>query len=122
MKTKTAARRGPGRPPSPDRATETFQLRTTPEQRAPWAESARASGQTESEWARDAFNAWVLVCTRAVELGANPQALLDAALDDNARIRAAIVELEHARALSTTEDRVLRVLSPVAWARRQNPE
>jgi hypothetical protein len=122
MKNKTGVRRGPGRPPSPDRAAETFQFRTTSEQRAPWAQSAHDNGQTESEWARDALNAWVHVCTRAAELGTNPQALLEAALDDNARIRAAIVELEHARSLSTTEDRVLRVLSPAAWARRQNLE
>ena len=110
--------RGAGRPPiAGTTARETFQLRVTSEQRAPWQASATASGQSESEWARDGLDAWVRFCARAAELGTNPQQLVDAALEDHARVRAAVAELASVRSLSKTESRLFRILAPAEWAR-----
>jgi hypothetical protein len=114
--------RGAGRPPIAGApARETFQLRVTTEQRARWQTSALASGQSESEWAREALDAWVRFCERAAEIGTNPQQLVDAALEDHARVRAAVAELATARSLSTTENRLFRILAPSAWARTRSP-
>ncbi len=114
--------RGVGRPPIAGApARETFQLRVTTEQRTPWHAAALASGQSESEWARDGLDAWVRFCARAAELGTNPQQLVDAALEDHARVRAAVAELASARSLSKTESRLFRILAPVEWARTQAP-
>jgi hypothetical protein len=114
--------RGAGRPPiAGTTARETFQLRVTSEQRAPWQASAAASGQSESEWARDGLDAWVRFCARAAELGTNPQQLVDAALEDHARVRAAVAELASVRSLSKTESRLFRILAPAEWAQTQAP-
>jgi hypothetical protein len=114
--------RGAGRPPIAGApARETFQLRVTTEQRARWQTSALASGQSESEWAREALDAWVRFCERAAEIGTNPPQLVDAALEDHARVRAAVAELATARSLSTTENRLLRILAPSEWARTRSP-
>jgi hypothetical protein len=113
--------RGAGRPPIAGApARETFQLRVTTEQRTRWQTSALASGQSESEWAREALDAWVRFCERAAEIGTNPQQLVDAALEDHARVRAAVAELATARSLSTTENRLFRILAPSEWARTRS--
>ncbi len=114
----TAARRR-GRPVSPTGARETFQLRVTADQRARWQAKAEARVQSESEWAREALDAWVTVCERAAAHGVEPSALFADALEAYGRVRAAIAELGAARALSTTEQRLLRVLAPTEWARRE---
>ena len=114
-------KRGRGRPVLQDAARDTFQLRVTKAQRAPWQEAATAQALSESEWARAGLDAWVAVCRRAGELGADPRELVAAALEDHARVRAAVAELTSARSLSTTEARLLRVLAPSEWARREAP-
>ena len=114
--------RGAGRPPLAGApARETFQLRVTTEQRSRWQTSALASGQSESEWAREGLDAWVRFCERAAEMGTNPQQLVDAAIEDHARVRAAVAELATARSLSTTESRLFRILAPTEWARTRSP-
>jgi hypothetical protein len=119
---KAQRNRGAGRPPIAGApARETFQLRVTAEQRAPWQASALASGQSESEWARDGLDAWVRFSARAAEMGTNPQQLVDAALEDHARVRAAVAELATARSLSTTANRLFRILAPAEWARTRSP-
>lgn len=119
---KARRNRGAGRPPTAGTpARETFQLRVTTEQRAPWQAAALASGQSESEWARDGLDAWVRFCARAAEMGANPQQLVDVALEDHARVRAAVAELATTRSLSTTENRLFRILAPAEWARTHSP-
>src|SRR3954470_5481739 len=86
-----------GRPPiAGKKAEETFQFRVTKEQRAPWQASAQAWKLSESEWARSGLDAWVKICDCAAELGANPRELVDAALADHVRVRAAINELARA--------------------------
>ena len=112
-------KRGRGRPPAANPATTTFQMRATPAQRAVWRGSAEASGQAESEWARDAFDGWVLLCQHAAELGTNPREFLGEAIESRARVRAAVAELTAARTLSNTEARLFRVLAPVEWARNR---
>ncbi len=107
-----------GRPPiAGTAARETFQLRVSAEQRAPWQASAIASGQNESEWAREGLDAWERFCVSAAELGVKPRELVDLALEDHARVRAAVAELAAARTLSTTESRLFRLLAPSEWAR-----
>jgi len=86
-----------GRPPIADRKAETtFQFRCTEEQRAPWQGSAQACGLKESEWARRGLDAWVRVCDQAAELGVDPRELVEHALSDHVRVRAAIAELARA--------------------------
>jgi hypothetical protein len=109
--------RGPGRPPIDNPARNTFQLRVTVGQRRSWHEAARAAGQTESEWAREGLDAWMIVSGHAAELGVNPIDLLRAALDDHARVRAAVAELASVPSRSPGEDRVFRLLAPAAWSR-----
>jgi uncharacterized protein (DUF1778 family) len=106
-----------GRPPSPNPASEPLQLRATPDQRAAWRAASAASSQSESEWVRDGLAVWIRICARAAELGTNPDELAIAALDDHARVRAAVAELVAVRSRSTTEDRLLRLLAPSEWAR-----
>jgi hypothetical protein len=100
----------------------TFQLRVADEQqRKRWQESAETQAQAESKWARDGLDAWVGVCARARELNANPRELLETALADHARVRAALAELLSARSISDTErNRLLRVLAPTEWARLES--
>lgn len=116
---KTPAPRRLGRPVSPAAARETFQLRVTGAQRQPWQDAAQSCHLTESEWAREGLDAWARVCRRAAELGLEPAGLVTDALEDHARVRAAVAELAAARSLSTNERRLLRVLAPAAWARRE---
>jgi hypothetical protein len=86
-----------GRPPiAGKKAEETFQFRVTREQRAPWQASAEAWKLSESEWARGGLDAWVKVCDCAAQLGVNPRELVDVALADHVRVRAAIGELARA--------------------------
>jgi hypothetical protein len=119
---KPSTRKG-GRPPiASTPARETFQLRVTTEQRAPWQASALASGQSESEWAREGLDAWASFCARATELGTNPRELVDVALEDHARVRAAVAELATVSTLSPTESRLFRVLAPSEWARASRRE
>ncbi len=115
---KKPAPRKRGRPTSEDAARETFQLRVTTEQRTPWKDAATASAQTESEWARAGLDAWALVTKRATQLGADARTLVAEAIEDHARVRAAVAELLAVRSPSTTEQRLLRVLAPSEWARR----
>ena len=98
----------------------TFQLRVSDDrQRQRWQATAEAQAESESSWARDGLDAWVMVCTRARELGSNPRELLDAALEDHVRARAAVSEIAGSKSLSETEkDRLLRILAPTEWARR----
>ena len=86
-----------GRPPiAGKKAEETFQFRVTKEQRAPWQASAKAWKLTESEWARSGLDGWVKVCDCAAQLGVSPRELVDQALTDHVRVRAAISELARA--------------------------
>jgi hypothetical protein len=109
-----------GRPPSDTAARETFQFRVDAERRSKWQAAAEERAQSESAWAREALDAWVLVCRQAAALEVEPTAFVTQALEDHARVRAAVAELTSARALTTTEARLLRILAPTAWARR-NP-
>jgi len=94
-----------GRPPiAGTAARETFQLRVTTEQRAPWQSSAAARGQSESEWARDGLDAWVRFCDRAAQLGMDPRELVDVALSDHARVRDAIDQLVRAELRARRSD------------------
>ena len=116
MNAKKAPRRG--RPPrASEPARETFQFRVTAEQRAPWQAAAEVRGQSESEWARDGLDAWVVLCERAAELGVEPRDMVPEAIEAHARVRAAVDELAGGRTLTTREARLLRVLAPMAWAR-----
>jgi len=108
------AKRGRGRPPSPTAKREQFQFRATKTDQEPWRKSAEAMHQDNSDWARNGLDAWVTVCDRARDLGVNPQDLIKAALEDHARVRAAVAELLAARSpMSKVEARVLRVLAPL---------
>lgn len=107
-----------GRPPSPNPASEPLQLRATPDQRAAWRSASAANSQPESEWVRDGLAVWIRICERAAELGTNPDELAIAALEDHARVRAAVAELAGVRgALSATEARLFRLLAPAEWER-----
>lgn len=85
--------------------------------RTRWQEAAKISGEIESAWVREALDAWASITEKANALGANPRTLVDEAIEDRDRVRAALAELRRAT-LSTTEQRVLRVLDPAEWARR----
>src|SRR5438309_1199148 len=74
----------------------TVRFRVTKEQRAPWQASAEAWKLSESEWARGGLDAWVKICDCAAQLGVNPRELVDVALADHVRVRAAIGELARA--------------------------
>lgn len=113
--------RHPGGRPRSVEARETFQFRALAEQRDEWQQSAKARGQSESQWARDGLQGWVTVCQLAQQLGVEPVALLSAALQDHLRIVGAIAELELVPSLAASDkDRLLRVLAPEKWAGRNS--
>lgn len=116
------AKRGPGRPIDPDSISRDTPLhfRVGADKKARWEAAAAASAQKLSEWAREGLDAWIDVTHRAGELRANPRSLLAEALENHVRVRAAVAELRDAKALSPTEERLLRILAPAEWARRSD--
>lgn len=119
-KVPTPKPRRAGRPSlNEDAARETFQLRVSSAQRARWQVAADGAALSDSAWAREGLDAWVAVCERAAALGLEPRALVAEALEDHARVRAAVAELATVKSPTEAERRILRVLDPSEWARRE---
>lgn len=72
---------------------------------------------SEADWAREGLDVWMWLCDAAKKLNVNPDELAREAVEDHARVRAAVAELTPASSLSAREERVLRVLAPSEWAR-----
>jgi hypothetical protein len=117
---KPAAKRGRGRPSNPEAIShdQPVQFRAASDKKTRWEETAGAAGRSFSDWARDGLDAWVDLTKRAAELEADPRALLVEALEDHLRVRGAVAELRRMKTLSTADERLLRILSPVEWAKR----
>lgn len=123
-------KRGRGRPPSETAAKERVSVRATEDERARWsavvaerAEAAKLAGekvQSEADWMRQGIDSWAESSARAMVLGMDPSELVSAALEDHERARKVVARLEseqRARALTGTEDAILRILSPATWER-----
>ena len=104
-----------GRPSTGKNAT--LNIRVDPAARETWQKAATISGQKESVWVREGLDTWAAITEQADELGTNPRTLIDEAIADRSRARAALAELGRS-SLSSTEQRVLRILDPAEWARR----
>lgn len=115
---KSRSPRNAAPPPSEDdSARPLFQFRVSAAQRQVWKDAPRSPDQKESAWAREGLDAWAKLWRRAAELDTTPHALIDAALEDHARVAAAVAELTSNRTLSASDKRLLRVLSPSEWMR-----
>ncbi len=118
----TTTKRGKGRPSDPDAIShdKPIQFRAGADKKTRWETAAATSGDSFSEWAREGLEAWMDLTKRADELGANPRVLLTEALENHLRVRGAVAELRQTKTLSPTEERLLRILAPVEWARRSD--
>jgi uncharacterized protein (DUF1778 family) len=107
--------RGRGRPSTGK--DDNMNIRVDPAARAVWRNAAETKQQRESEFVRQGLDAWASVTLQAHELGMDARTLIDEAIEDRCRVRAALAELRRAT-LSATEQRVLRILDPADWAKR----
>lgn len=95
-----------------------LQVRADAEERARWRSAAETTHQPESQWVREALDMWSDVTARASRAGVDAPSLVRDALENHAKARAAVAELQAAKVLSESEQRVLRILAPSEWAER----